>query len=420
MRTCATPRTAPPSRATAIAVGLAILSIGSFLPVGAVAFSPSACSLSVALSASPTAGTVPLLVQFNATVSGGIASYYDWSFGDGAVWNSSSPGAATPTHRYETQGFYDARVRVGGAGGCTSSASAPVGAVAGALSVSVSARPSGGPAPVSITFNASVDGGSGTYASANWTFGDGGSGAGLNVVYTYLHAGHFVALLNVTDSAGHWGVGAASVNVSGAAAPTGLSLGSVPTAGWLMIGAAAGAAGTFFVVRYRRSIDDPPRELPASTLPAAGPVPSGPNGPTDAGAAVPRPSDGAPGASAEPAARGENGLRLTQRVILHLGQQGRLTRDDVAPPGFTQGGIAASLGIGQNSLTNVLGRLVAAGVLERELRHVVGRPRRLRVYTFTVRGEALYDELRRRPRPRGGAPSPGGPDGSPSIDQAKA
>lgn len=88
---------------------------------------------------------------------------------------------------------------------------------------------------------------------------------------------------------------------------------------------------------------------------------------------------------------------------LHTGGQGRLAPDAAAPAGLTQRGMAAALGVGQNSLTNVLRRLGAAGIREQDVRHVRGQPRRLRVYRLTARGEALYQDVRRkRPEPSDG------------------
>jgi DNA-binding MarR family transcriptional regulator len=50
----------------------------------------------------------------------------------------------------------------------------------------------------------------------------------------------------------------------------------------------------------------------------------------------------------------------------------------------------------QSSMSNVLQRLAAAGVLTFEVRHVAGYPRRLRVYFLTPYGEGLANDLRKR------------------------
>jgi DNA-binding PadR family transcriptional regulator len=89
-------------------------------------------------------------------------------------------------------------------------------------------------------------------------------------------------------------------------------------------------------------------------------------------------------------------LRISQRVVLHMARQGALRPDEIAPNGLTQAGMAEELVVGQNSLTNVLRRLEAAGVVEADVRHVRGRPRRLKVYTLTSRGESIAKDLRGR------------------------
>lgn len=100
---------------------------------------------------------------------------------------------------------------------------------------------------------------------------------------------------------------------------------------------------------------------------------------------------------------------MSQRIVLHLAGLGTLGADEVATLGFTQIGMSESLGVRQNALTNVLRRLVAAGIVSEDVRHVSGQPRRLKVYRLTSRGEALAKDLRRHraaTRPRD---SPGGP-----------
>jgi len=49
----------------------------------------------------------------------------------------------------------------------------------------------------------------------------------------------------------------------------------------------------------------------------------------------------------------------------------------------------------QNSVSRLLLRLEAAGVVSGEVQHVRGRPRRVKVYSLTDRGEGLAREYRR-------------------------
>jgi DNA-binding MarR family transcriptional regulator len=98
-------------------------------------------------------------------------------------------------------------------------------------------------------------------------------------------------------------------------------------------------------------------------------------------------------------AEDEAPLRTSQRVILHVLSQGRLAPGEVAPVGLSQAGIGAALGLRQSSLAKALARLVAAGVLRVERRHVERQARRLKVYELTPLGESLARDLRRRAAP---------------------
>ncbi len=97
-----------------------------------------------------------------------------------------------------------------------------------------------------------------------------------------------------------------------------------------------------------------------------------------------------------PAVRVSDGANSAGRIILHLASLGRLGNDDVARVGFTQGGIAESLGLRQGTLAKTLARLEAADVVEVGRRHVSGKPRRLKVYRLTALGESVSRDLRRQ------------------------
>src|SRR5271154_2414358 len=60
------------------------------------------------LTANPSTGTAPLLVDFSFSTPNGTAPYYRWSFGDGSYLNGSGISYATPSHTYVTPGSYDA------------------------------------------------------------------------------------------------------------------------------------------------------------------------------------------------------------------------------------------------------------------------------------------------------------------------
>jgi PKD repeat protein/DNA-binding MarR family transcriptional regulator len=403
-------------------VAAALLAIGSMLGsvlplVGAAGGHPmpTSCGYTVDVTATPSTGSAPLLVRLSATVSGGIPTAYDWAFGDGSYWNSSQAGAESPLHRYATPGAYNVSVLVIEPS-CEVTGGVTLVATPSPLTIALSATPTSGVAPLTVEFVATVAGGSGTYASVFWSFGDGGVGAGVAVNYTYVRTGTYTVSVNVTDSEGHWATAHETIGVQDGS--------TAPSAGFggaddLVLTVAAGAALAFLAVGLAWRIAVRARER-AGTTPirtAAGEAggsssgepsrPSGPSGasPALAGAAGPAvPASRATGNSPQADPRvvpDPRGLQLTQRVILHIGAQGRLSPDDVAPPGLTQAGIADALGTGQNSVTNVLRRLVAAGVVVHDVRHVSGQPRRLRVYRFTDRGESVYRDLWNRSNARG-------------------
>lgn len=137
-------------------------------------------ALPVSATATPSSGPAPLLVQFVASVTTGTPTSYNWSFGDGAYLNGTSQSDADPSHIYATPGSYTAKVTVW-EGSESGSVGIPVRVVASALSVSISARPTFGTAPLTVTFTGSASGGTGTYFGFNWTFGDGAVGSGSTV-----------------------------------------------------------------------------------------------------------------------------------------------------------------------------------------------------------------------------------------------
>jgi DNA-binding MarR family transcriptional regulator len=81
---------------------------------------------------------------------------------------------------------------------------------------------------------------------------------------------------------------------------------------------------------------------------------------------------------------------------VHLASLGRLGNDHVARRGYTQQGIVDALGIPQGTVAKVLDRLEAADVVEVDLRHVSGEPRRLKVYRLTALGESVARDIRQR------------------------
>lgn len=91
-----------------------------------------------------------------------------------------------------------------------------------------------------------------------------------------------------------------------------------------------------------------------------------------------------------------NEARLARRIVLHLAHQPRLTDDDVATVAYTQAGLADAIVATQGAVSKIAVRLVAAGILNVQKRHVQRSERRLRVYTLTWKGENLALELENR------------------------
>jgi PKD repeat protein len=71
----------------------------------------------------------------------------------------------------------------------------------GPFSVSISAIPASGPAPLDVGFGANITGGYAPF-DAEWDFGDGGNGTGLLVHHTFLTPGTYTVGLYVTDANG--------------------------------------------------------------------------------------------------------------------------------------------------------------------------------------------------------------------------
>jgi PKD repeat protein/DNA-binding MarR family transcriptional regulator len=371
------------------------LCLGGLAPsVVQAAALPSATTLPVSLSATPSAGSAPLQVAFQATVNFGTPTGYNWTFGDGTYLNGTNISDARPSHVYATPGTYTASVRVweGTEGG---NASIGVHVTASPLVLHVTATPDTGTAPLTVTFQGMIIGGSETYVAFNWSFGDGGSGVGPTIQYTYLRAGHYYVVLEVEDSEaaevrqGVW-VNVSANEVTPSAQVTGLG-----AFGWAVVGFSVGLVVAIVAFPVRSWLLD--RRARSRSHPAPGPNRPGPAAAAPAAAvAASAKASGSPSAPPAQSAPAE-AFRLSQRIVLHLATQGSPGPYDVALPGTTQAGMSTALGVRQNALTNVLRRLIDGGVIEEEVRHVRAQPRRLKTYRLTSRGELLARELRHRP-----------------------
>jgi PGF-pre-PGF domain-containing protein len=63
-------------------------------------------------SASSQEGTAPLTVEFSDTSTGGLPSFWNWSFGDGTWYNTSNTTLRNPEHAYETPGTYNVTLTI--------------------------------------------------------------------------------------------------------------------------------------------------------------------------------------------------------------------------------------------------------------------------------------------------------------------
>jgi hypothetical protein len=425
-----------------IALGLA-WGVLAVLPVGTLA--RASPSFTIVLSATPSPSD-PLEVTFTATAITGDPTAYAWNFGDGQTFNGTGPGYASPVHRYAHAGTYTIVVDLY-EGTLQGTQSITLAVDAAPLHVQVLVANGSGPAPRTVTFLAEVTGGTGTYRSIVWSFGDGGSGVGTSLEYSYVRAGVYRPSVNVTDSAGARSEARAWVNVTDPApnAPAGAP-GTVPTAEVAALAGAAAVGGALAVlaVSHRRGgrhgggavgeeapaagslgppLGAPPEVGGAPGPPATPPAPPMPAVPGleatgSIPAAIASPAGSPPIAPERPprAVLAPGTLRLSQRIVLHLAGQGHLGPTEVVPLGFSQIGMSRALGVRQNGLTNVLRRLVAAGVLTEEMRHVHGQGRRLKVYRLTPRGEELARDLRRAPGTGDPARSPASPGAVPPED----
>jgi hypothetical protein len=386
-------------------------------PAGAIAGrSPAVQGL--VLTATPTAGVAPLVVRFTLTVPAGAPPNLSWDFGDGDYLNGSSTTDATPAHLYEAPGTFRCVVTAEWSTGSVNT-STVIDVGTPVVSVTASAAPANGTAPLTVWLNATAQGGTGTYLGFYWKFGDGNEGSGLSVRYTYTSAGAFQATFTAVDSDGRSGNASVFISVHNATPPGSKDSPPIPPSGnspysltvpvvVAILGVAAAlAAGMYLGARRFGTTDDGLERLPGDPRELyAGPSPP-PSLPTLA--AEPVPIVAAEGGS-EPMAMESPALvrppappvlatpsRITDALLRHLVALPQLYPGDLPSKAWTQAGIAEAVGAGQSAVSRVLRRLVAAGIILVETRHVAGSPRRVRIYRLTERGERLGRALREAP-----------------------
>lgn len=152
------------------------------------------------LSASPSRGTVPLDVQFDALVSydpDGHITRWDWDFGDG-----ETDTGETVSHRFVAPGTYLVRLSVRDNRRATSVATTSIEVVEfnEPPVAKMTINPLSGGAPLLVTFDGigSTDE-DGQIVTWTWDFGDGEHGSGSIVSHRYTQPGTYTIRLTVSD-----------------------------------------------------------------------------------------------------------------------------------------------------------------------------------------------------------------------------
>lgn len=149
--------------------------------------------LQAGFTAVPDKGKAPLTVQFTDTSVGAMIWY--WDFGDGA--SSMIPN---PTHTYQQEGTYSARLTVSNGLGESDTAKMNIEVMGSEIiNADFSAEPRSGYAPLTVAF---VDLSDGTPAMWLWDFGDSATDSAQNPVHTYTRVGTYPVSLTVSDQYG--------------------------------------------------------------------------------------------------------------------------------------------------------------------------------------------------------------------------
>jgi len=200
----------------------------------------------------PAAGTTPLHFEGGLSATGVTGLTGSWTFGDGAGTTGTTIG-----HTYFAAGNYTVTETVVSPWGDQlerTHAVTVTGPPAQPPSVSASATPSSGLAPLAVVLTATASNGTGPYAYA-WTFGDGTNGSGAVTNHTF-GAGNWSANVTVTDALGDRNTSTVAIVVY---APTVLGLALT------LDHAAVGPAGVFTATIWAT-----PRCAPMS-VPGCGP-----------------------------------------------------------------------------------------------------------------------------------------------------
>lgn len=173
---------------------------------------------SASASASRQNGIAPLTVELFGSASGGDAPLsYKWTFSDAPA---RVVGTKNTSHTFNTPGTHTATFLVTDADGDTDSAVVTVTMRDNLTpSVTASATPTSGVAPLSVNFSAIAVSGDAPY-NYSWSFGDGSAPSSRqNPSHIYSSAGTYSATVTVTDNDGDTASDTVQVSVSSNSVP---------------------------------------------------------------------------------------------------------------------------------------------------------------------------------------------------------
>jgi PKD repeat protein len=154
------------------------------------------------ITATPTTGNAPLLVQLSSAGSSdpdGAITGYSWNFGNGSTSTSPNPSAI-----YNTPGVYTVQLTVTDNQGATSvrSQTITVNPANQAPVPVISANVFSGPSPLTVSFNgANSNDPDGSIVSYAWNFGNGQTATGPLASATFAQ-GSYTVRLTVVDNRG--------------------------------------------------------------------------------------------------------------------------------------------------------------------------------------------------------------------------
>lgn len=161
--------------------------------------------------ATPSSGTAPLVVQFDATdiVSRDSAGSIDWDFDGDGQFELEGPNNLNPRHTFDKIGTYNVHLRVVDKNNNVQNYRRNIDILPtdeALLSAQIEATPSlNGPQPLQINFNADESKSlKGSINSYEWNFGDGSEvQSGKNVSKIYEKPGFYTVTLVVQDTLGN-------------------------------------------------------------------------------------------------------------------------------------------------------------------------------------------------------------------------